>query len=251
MKSGSELLAIQSYCLRGFKANEDVAEKVKECGLNKIELCGVHVDFADEGSFDKVIETYQNAGIDIVSIGVQGFSDNPEAEEKYFKFAQKAGCKVISANFAPELVPQSYRTAERLADQYDINLAIHNHGGRHWLGSTQMLKTVFNQTSSRIGLMLDTAWALDAGEDPLAMIEEFSDRLYGLHLKDFIFDSKRKPEDVVIGEGCIDVEALFTKLKNVNDDFLYILEYEGDVDNPVPALKQCVESIMKGYNNVN
>lgn len=251
MKSGSELLAIQSYCLREFKANEDVVEKVKECGLNKIELCGVHVDFSNEESFDQVIETYQNAGIDIVSIGVQSFNDNPEAEEKFFRFAQKAGSKVISANFGPESVPQSYRTAERLADQYDINLAIHNHGGRHWLGSTQMLKTVFNQTSPRIGLMLDTAWALDAGEDPLAMIDEFGDRLYGLHLKDFIFDSKRKPEDVVIGEGCIDVEGLFSRLKTVNDDFLYILEYEGDVDNPVPALKQCVGSIMKGYNNVN
>jgi len=39
-------------------------------------------------------------------------------------------------------------------------LVIHNHGGRHWLGSAQMLAAVFAQTGPAIGLTLDTAWAL-------------------------------------------------------------------------------------------
>ena len=226
MKSAAELLAIQSYCLRGFKSNQEVVEKVKECGLKKIELCGVHVDFMNEESFAGVIETYQSGGVDIVSIGVQSFNNQPENEEKYFQFAQQAGCKVIAANFAPESVPDCYRTAEQLADKYDVKLAIHNHGGKHWLGSTQMLNVVFSQTSSRIGLMLDTAWALDAGEDPHQMVETFKERLYGLHLKDFIFDKQRNPEDVVIGQGSIDVEDLFTKLADADDDFAERLRAE-------------------------
>lgn len=242
MKKSVQDLAVQSYCLRGFKNNGDVIEKVKECGLKSIELCGIHADFSNEESFDGIIELYRKAGIRIVSIGVQPFRNKAELEEKFFIFARKAGASIISADFSPE--PESFRTAEKLADKYDINLAIHNHGGRHWLGSAQMLETVFAKTNSRIGLMLDTAWALDAGEDPLVMAERFSERLYGLHLKDFIFDSARKHQDVAIGEGNLKLHELMLKLKK---DFkgCYILEYEGDVNNPVPALTKCVEAFGK------
>ncbi len=242
MKTEKEL-AVQSYCLRGFKNNREVAGKVKEIGLSKIELCAVHADFADEACFEEVIGVYKNAGIDIVSIGVQGFKNAPEIEENFFKFAQMAGAKNISANFTPDSVPESFRAAEKLADKYDINLAIHNHGGKHWLGSSQMLRTVFAQTSPRIGLMLDTAWAMDAGEDPIAMIDEFRDRLCGLHLKDFVFDRARKHEDVVVGQGNLKLEKLFGKLDEIAFDGMYILEYEGDIGIPVPALKQCVENL--------
>ena len=135
-------LAVQSYCFRGFKTNKEVIEKVKECGLGKIELCQAHVDFNDENNFENVVQEYKDAGINIVSIGVNRFQNDSVAEEKLFKFAKLAGCKVMSVSFAPDSVPESYPTAEKLADKYDINLGIHNHGARHWLGSVQMLKTV-------------------------------------------------------------------------------------------------------------
>jgi sugar phosphate isomerase/epimerase len=238
-----EKLAVQSYCLRGFKNNLDVAAKVAEIGLSAIELCAVHADFLDEDSFEKVVEIYSDAGIDIVSVGVQGFKGDLDNEEKFFRFAQIAGAKHISANFAPESVPESFDSAARLADKYDIKLGIHNHGGKHWLGSSQMLRTVLAKTSPRIGLMLDTAWALDAGENPIAMAEEFKDRLFGLHLKDFVFDRARKPEDVIVGEGNLDIVKLSALLNEIDYNGLYVLEYEGDVENPVPALKKCVEAI--------
>lgn len=244
-----ENLAIQSYCFRKVETNAEVAQKVCELGLSKIEVCAVHADFTDESTFDEVIGTYRDAGVEIVSIGVQGFKNDKENEEKFFKFAQKAGARVISANFSPDTVPDCLRTAEALADQYDINLGIHNHGGRHWLGPAQALKMIFNQTSPRVGLMLDTAWALDSREDPLKMVESFSDRLYGLHIKDFVFDPAGKPEDVVVGTGNLKLPELFSALDNMNFSGPAILEYEGDPENPMPALLECVEMIKKECNH--
>jgi sugar phosphate isomerase/epimerase len=216
---------------------------VKEIGLNRIELCGVHADFTKEETFDGVLDTYRKEGVQIVSIGVQGFKNDPATEEKFFKFAQKAGAKTISANFAADSMPDNWKSAEKLADKYGINLAIHNHGGRHWLGSTEILNTVFARTSARIGLMLDTAWALDAGEDPLKMIEKFAGRLYGVHIKDFVFDRARKHQDVVVGTGNLKLAEMYAKLRAAGFKGLEILEYEGDVNNPVPALTQCVTAI--------
>jgi len=236
-------LGAQSYCFRHFTDNLKVIELLNECGLKQIELCGVHADFADVSSFDGVIETYQNSGVEIVAIGVQGFAGDAEREEKYFEFAKRAGCRFISADFDIAVAPEAFAVAEALADKYDINLAIHNHGGRHWLGNAQTLENIFKNTGQRIGLCLDTAWALDAREDPIAMIEQFGNRLYGLHIKDFVFDRDGAPEDVVVGSGNLDLTKMLSALKSVNFDGYAVLEYEGDVENPVPALQKCVKAV--------
>lgn len=236
-------LGVQSFCFRGFKKNEEVIEKVKECGLDRIELCGVHVDFGDEGSFDEVIDLYHGNGVKIVSIGVNGFANDEQKERKLFEFAKKAGMKEMSANFSIEAMPDCLTTAEKLADEYDINLAIHNHGGRHWLGNSDTLKHIFKKTSPRIGLSLDTAWALDSRENPVEWVKMFGDRLYGVHFKDFVFDKSGKPEDVVVGTGNLALPELIEEMRRVDFNGFAVLEYEGDVDNPVPALKKCVESV--------
>jgi sugar phosphate isomerase/epimerase len=234
---------VQSYCFRGFKTHDEVIRCVKACGLDSIELCGVHANFADEKSFAGVVQQYQKAGVRIISIGVQGFRNDAAAETKFFEFVKLAGAKVISADFALETMPDCLKTAEKLAERYDVRLAIHNHGGRHWLGSAQMLSHIFGMTSERIGLCLDTAWAMDAGEDPLAMIEKFGKRLYGLHLKDFVFDTARKPLDVVVGTGNLDLKKIGVALAKVNFNGAAVLEYEGDVTNPVPAVTKCVDAV--------
>ena len=238
-------LGIQSFCFRGFPTNEEVIERLKECGCSKIEICQKHVDFTDESCFEDVIETYTDAGVEIVSIGVQRFANRAETEEKYFTFAQMAGCRFIAADFHLPSTPDSLHAAEQLADKYDIRLAIHNHGGRHWLGTDAMLQHVFGKTSDRIGLCLDTAWAIDSRLDPVKMVTQFGERLYGVHIKDFLYKPDRTPEDVVVGTGILDLPGLLKAMDEVDFDGYVVLEYEGDVDNPVPALKECVEAVRK------
>ncbi|MFC1582523.1 sugar phosphate isomerase/epimerase family protein [Planctomycetota bacterium] len=239
----NEQLAVQSYCFRNFKDNQKVVELVKECGLSAIELCGVHADFNDENTFDDLLKVYADGGVGIVSIGVEGFSNDEAAERKRFDFSKKAGLKVISCDFRVNTVPDSYRTAEKLADEYDINVAIHNHGGRHWLGAAQMLDQVFADTSPRIGLCLDTAWAMHSHEDPVTLTERFKDRLYSLHLKDFVFDRAGNPEDVVVGTGNLDLAAVLDLLDKQGFSGPAVIEYEGDVEDPAPAVAKCVEAI--------
>lgn len=238
-------LGIQSYCFRGFKKNEEVINLLTRCGVNVIELCAAHVDFNDESKCEDVIGLYRRAGVRISCIGVEGFSNQAGRERKRFEFARRAGAKVISANFDPDTTPKSFRTAEKLADRFDINLAIHNHGGYHWLGNRQMLRHVLKNTSPRIGLCLDTAWALDAAEDPVAMVEEFGGRLYGVHIKDFIFHRNRGRSDVVVGTGNLALKKFMAALKKVKFHGSLIIEYEGDVNNPVPALRKCVRAVRQ------
>ncbi|MCX7806943.1 MAG: hypothetical protein N3A38_17425, partial [Planctomycetota bacterium] len=64
-------LGVQSWCFRRFKDNETVISKIRECGISKVELAGVHADFKDEKKVISVAELYRKEGIEIVSIGVQ------------------------------------------------------------------------------------------------------------------------------------------------------------------------------------
>lgn len=237
-------LAVQSYCFRNFKDNVKVASMVKQIGVSAIELCGVHIDWFKESLFDEVIKIYRDAGVKIGSIGVN-YLDGKADERKMFEFVKKAGAKFMSISFQIDAVPNVYRATEKLAEEYDIKCGIHNHGGRHWLGSAEMLTRVFKDTSPRIGLTMDCAWALHAHEDPIAMVEKFADRFFGLHLKDFTFDRAGKHQDVVVGTGNLDLPRLKQALAKINFNGYAVLEYEADADNPVPALTECVKSIKE------
>jgi sugar phosphate isomerase/epimerase len=247
MTNIAEDLAVQSYCFRAFKDNNEVAELVRECGLSKVELCAVHVNMADEKSFDGVVETYRRARVEIPCIAVFAFDTDEAAATRYFEFAKCSGARWVGADFSPTAAPDNFLMAQKLSEKYDIPVALHNHGARHWLGSAQILQTVFSRTSPRIGLCLDTAWALDSRQDPAAMAKRFADRLLGIHLKDFIFDRAGKPEDVIVGSGNLDLSALFAALGEQDFSGCATLEYEGDVDNPVPALRKCVEAITREW----
>ena len=243
MSKITDRLGVQSYCFRNFKDNKQVAEMVKQIGVDRIEVCGVHCNFNEPAGWDSVIKTYQDAGVKIVSIGVEGFGADAAAARKRFEFAKAAGCKIISANFAPATFMAALPVVYPLCDEFDIKLAIHNHGGYHWLGSGEILTWVFSITRCCIGLNMDTAWALDAKQNPVEWADKFAKRLYAVHLKDFVFDRARKQTDVVVGEGNLDLPALLKTLEKNGFSGEPIIEYEGDVADPVPALTNCVKKI--------
>jgi len=238
----ADTLGLESFCLRNFPDNAKAAQMVKECGLSAIELCFAHIDYADTGSHEDIIRIYKSANVDITSL-FAGLDDNEAAQEQVFEFARMSGARYMSVDFPVGSVPQSFRIAERLAEKYAVRLGIHNHGGSHWLGSIQMLEHIFSQTNDRIGLCLDTGWAIDAHENPLEMIRRFSDRLYVLHLRDLVFDRAREPEDVVFGTGNINLGELKSVLEETGFTGLSILETSGEPENPVPAMSQSVANI--------
>jgi sugar phosphate isomerase/epimerase len=147
--------------------------------------------------------------------------------------------------FPPEAMFDGLRNIEKLAEQYNLKLGIHNHGGYDWLGNPTILKYIFSKTGPRIGLHLDTAWAIDAKQNPVQMVEQFAERLHGIHIKDFVYDRARNFSDVVVGTGNLDLPKLMGTLKQIDFGGPLVIEYEGDVDNPVPALQGCVAAIRK------
>ncbi len=236
-------LSIQSYCLRGISDQAKVAAAVRACGLRRIELCRVHADWGDPAAFATLCGAYRNDGVEVMSIGVNRIATDRQEARKLFDCAKAAGLSRMSVDFPLDGIDDAVAIADELTEEYGIVAGIHNHGGRHWLGSATALRWVFAKTSTRIGLNLDTAWALDSREDPIALVKEFADRLHLVHIKDFVFEPDRTPKDVVVGTGNLSLPDLDTALSDAGFKGEAVLEYEGDVDDPVPALKECVVKI--------
>jgi sugar phosphate isomerase/epimerase len=236
-------IAIQSWCYREFKPLSACLEKLKSTGVTAVELCGVHAEFTKPETWPGTIDTLNKAGVTAVAIGVEYLSGDEAIDEPRFKFCKEAGIKNMSISFKPEAMFDGIKTIEKLADKYDLQLGIHNHGGYDWLGNPPILEYIFKKTSKRIGLHIDTAWALDAKQNPVEMIEKFADRLVGAHVKDFVFDRARQPTDVIIGTGNLDLPRFMQTLNSMNFTGPLVIEYEGDAANPVPALSDCVKAM--------
>jgi inosose dehydratase len=245
MVDTQKLLAVQSWCLRNFKETPKVIELVKSLGLTRIEICGAHCDFNKPETFNDFIGAYRAAGIQIVSIGVEKFTPDAAHARKRFDFAKQAGCRIISATFGPDTFLATLPVVYGLCEEYGINLAIHNHGGYNWLGNGEMLDWVFSITRPCIGLNMDTAWALDAKQDPIKWATKYASRLMAVHFKDFVFDRARQSTDVVVGSGNLNLPKLVETLKASAFKGEWILEFEGNPADPVPALQQSVDAIRQ------
>lgn len=242
-----DTLGVQSYCFREFEDNNDVASKVKEIGLNSIEVCAKHADFNDLESWKEVIKIYEGAGVSITSIGVQTF-DGADSDETYFECAAAAGAKHISAHFKVGTFGKAISQVKSWSDKYDIKVGIHCHGGWMFGGQPDVMEVLIGLGAPQIGLCMDTAWAMQIGPqhgNPIEWAKKYSGLIYGMHFKDFEFERNGQWKDTVVGEGNLDLKGLLAELESQKFDGVSILEYEADPENPVPALKACVEKMRE------
>lgn len=239
-------LGVQSFCFRNFKDNAQVAQFVRQIGVDKIELCGIHADFNDPKAFEKVVKIYESAGVKVVSIGVQTVDANEAVERKWLECCKIAGARHMGIHYKVSNFAQAAVVVSRLAEEYDMHIGIHCHGGYMFGGQPDVLKHLLSLGSERIGVQLDTAWCMQIGPfgDPVDwVLNKFKGRITSVHYKDFVFNRRGKWEDVVVGKGNLDLPALVKALDQTGFTGPAIIEYEAEPENPVPALTNCVKEM--------
>jgi sugar phosphate isomerase/epimerase len=243
--SPSISFGVQSYCFRAFKDNAVIAEKVRAIGLDRIEICGVHADLTQPEEFAKVVAIYRQAGVSIISIGVQTFTGD-DTERVWFECAAKAGARHISCHFKIDSYLTAIPKVRRWSREFGIRVGIHCHGGYTFGGQPDVLTYLLELGGPEIGLCIDTAWALQIGPylgKPVEWAKKFQGQIYGVHFKDFLFEANGQWKDVIVGTGNLDLPAFTRALSEGGFNGMAVVEYEGDVDNPDPALKRCVASM--------
>jgi len=111
------------------------------------------------------------------------------------------------------------------------------------------LEQALAQTSDRFGLCLDTAWLLDVSADPVETLRKFAGRVYGVHLKDFVYDAEGNRHEKIIGSGGLRLPEFLDLLMKTGFSGYVTIEYEADAKNPLPGIQQCIEAVKRAMES--
>lgn len=233
-------IGVQSYSLRNYSVEEAIRH-LQGMGVHYVEMFSKHLDPNGTPEQDAAVKKLLAAAdIKLTAHGVNNFSKNHEANKKVFDFAKRIGFKTITAN--PQ--PDAFDSLDKLVAEYDIRIAIHNHGPGALFDKLEGLTKAIKGHDKRIGACVDCGHYIRSGEDPVKCVLELGDRVYGVHLKDEKEANTKASSNVIIGKGHLDLVALFKALRQVKfpADGALSLEYEANPMNPIDDMKACLEA---------
>jgi len=228
-------LGLASYTLRKFRLDE-VLVMTQRVGLKYLCLKSFHLPL--ESNADQIHQAaakVKKAGLVLYGGGV--IYMNTEAEvHRAFEYAKLAGMTTIVGVPKPQLLA----LVNKKVRQYDIAVAIHNHGpGDKVYPTPASAYEKIKELDRRIGLCNDIGHTQRAGVDPSESAERFADRLLDVHIKD-VSAAKAQGHTVEIGRGVIDIPKFVRTLLQIRYSGVVSFEYEKDENDPLPGLAESV-----------
>lgn len=242
MQYGPFKMGIQSYSLRAQKL-PDALRTTNQLGLGFWEAYPEHIP--SENLVRRIYEhrkALADSKIRLIGYGVVSFGADEKAALRTMQFAKYMGIETISADPAPE----SFRYLAKMANEYKVRIAIHNHGPGSRYDRIEHLEAVMAKEPKIIGLCVDTGHFLRSGVDPSAVVRRWPDRVYGAHLKDV----KDRRAWTVLGQGDLDTVGFLKALRAARFNGVLALEYEENPDNPVSDIQACLAYAREAVRRV-
>jgi sugar phosphate isomerase/epimerase len=189
---------------------------------------------ANPGEESKALQDYTAAGIRLHAAGAIYFAKDEDADIRdKFEYCKRAGISVIVAG---DPTPDTLPRLDKFVKEYDIRIAIHNHGpeDKLWPSPLDVLRSL-KGTDPRIGCCIDVGHTVRAGTDVVKAIREVGPRLYNVHMKD-LTDFRSKESQVAVGEGLMPIREIFESLIAIKYAGFVDLEYEVHADDPMPGV---------------
>jgi sugar phosphate isomerase/epimerase len=161
------------------------------------------------------------------------FTTNEEPEvRKYFDYAKTCGMPMIIC--AP--THQNVGLVEKLAKEYDIKAAIHNHGpmDKHF-PTPQSILGVVKTMDPRMGLCMDVGHTAASRVDIVQAMADAGPRLLDMHIKD-VRVAADETSGCDVGEGVLPIMGIFRQLKKMNYRGTVNLEYEFNYSAPLTGM---------------
>ena len=270
-------LGAQAYSFRLFTL-EEALNKADSIGIKYIEgFPGQKIGAGIEGTMDfhmssgkrdSVLQLFKKKGIAIVSYGV--VTPQTEADwNQLFEFVKGMGLKQFVSEPDPKFIP----LVSKLADQYQINVAIHNHPrpSRYWSPDTLIKYTA--GYSKRLGSCADIGHWVRSGLDPVAMMKKLEGRIFESHMKDlhekpsaeyaaFLLNAPLPgqprasggatrpqppagPHDVPWGTGISNIKAVLQEFKRQGFKGPLFAEYEYNWTSNAPEIAQSMQYVRE------
>lgn len=239
-------LSMQSYTFHPFTVAESL-DKTEELGIRFIEIYpgqkmgegfgdlvfGYDLSMRDQ---ERLRVLAASNRVKIISSGV--WTAKTEEWNSIFSFAKNMGMEFISAEPARE----DWDVVEELAKKHNIKVAVHNHPSENSYWKPEILLGCIGGRDGLLGACVDVGHYKRMGLDPIPSMRQLKGKIIALHFKDIAPQGEEQSlEDVVWGQGILDVKGMMKELKRQKFKGYFTIEYEADWENNLPQIKQSID----------
>lgn len=231
-----------------------VLDQLEPLGLSGVQIDPSHFPGSDEATLTR-LETIVRPRGHYIEFGMGGWDPKRLAER--IRLTARFGGKAVRTFCGDESAtaeqiagylkwaPPALREASRAADEFQVDIAIENHGD---LTSAQLKELLDAVGHPRVGACLDTANSLFRREDPIQCANTLAPYARSMHLKDWTMshgpDGKPEWKEAVLGKGQVPIrEVLAIALKARPD--LYIA-----VETPVRPGPDEAETVEREWRHL-
>ena len=252
-------LAVHSYTFQKVPIFEAI-DKTAAVGAKHMSISGsVNLPGAD-GKFVKtptislsnkdsaaITARMKEKGLDttFVNMGVVKPGINEAESRKIFEGARRLGISVLVAE--PEVHDKMEElgpvmdVVEKLAKEYNIKVAIHNHPGpKNFYWNPDTVAAAVKGRSPLLGACADVGHWVRSGLDPVECLKKLEGRVIALHFKD-LNEKGPKAHDVPWGTGVSNAKGMLVELQRQKFKGAFCVEYETNWENSSPEIAKCVE----------
>lgn len=229
-------VGVASYTLRKMPL-DDAIKAIQRVGLQYVSIKDFHLPLkSTKEERQAVAQKFKAAGITPLSCGNITMQNDEANVRQAFEYARDTGIPTIVCSPDPNSMP----ILDRMVKEFDIKLAIHNHGpeDKKFPSPYDVWKAI-EKYDRRIGFCIDVGHTARAKVDPAECILRFRERLYDLHFKD-INSTEPDGQTVEIGRGVLNLSSVLQALMKIKFSYLVSFEYEKDADDPLPGLSESV-----------
>lgn len=226
-------LGVASYSARKF-TREEALDMTLRCGIERIAFKSMHLPLdSDRSEIKKAVALCKEKGITLYGGGVI-YMKNREEVDQAFEYAKAAGMDTIIGVPEHELL----KYTEGKVKEYNIKLAIHNHGpGDERYPSAESAYVLIKDMDKRMGLCIDIGHTKRINRNPEQDLKDFADRVHDIHIKD-VTEASAKGKTCIIGRGVIDFPSFMKAVIKSGYTGTLALEYEADADDPLPGMME-------------
>ncbi|WP_431214182.1 sugar phosphate isomerase/epimerase family protein [Puia sp. P3] len=237
-------LGIAGYTFAKIPLDQGIA-MMKRVGANALSIKDFYLPMnSTPETIQSMKEKFTSSGIKIYAAGVIYMKTQAEVD-RAFEYAKALGVDLIVGVPNPELL--SY--TEGKVKQYNIRIAIHNHGPEDKLYPSPV--NVYDHIKgldNRMGLCLDIGHAARAGANPVEVIGKYGNRIFDLHIKD-LSEIAVKPKPIELGRGVLDIPGVVKALAKIRYAGYCSIEHEMDMSDPLPGIAESAgyfRGVVKG-----
>jgi sugar phosphate isomerase/epimerase len=251
-------LAIHSYTFKNFSIY-DAIDKSAAIGATCMSISGT-VNLEEDGKVkgmptinlsDKDAAAIQarlkEKGLEprFVNIGVVKPTADEAQSRKIFAAAKRLGIDVLVAepetHGKMEELPGVMDIVEKLAKEYNIKVAIHNHPGpKNFYWNPDTVLAAVKGRSPLLGSCADVGHWVRSGLDPVECLKKLEGRVITLHFKD-LNEMGAKAHDVPWGTGISNARGMLAELKRQKFHGAICVEYEYHWENSSPEIAESIK----------